>query len=262
MPDTPDTTNASDTPETGWPGGCRAAVSLTYDDALPVHYQRVAPLLEEAGLRATFYTPLRGRLLEAADHWRELAAAGHELGNHTIFHPCRRDVPGGRPWLNEAFDLAAYNLHRFEQELAVANGVLRLIDGRDRRSFGNTCHDTHVGPAHQPLSIAPVIERLFVAGRGPGRPEPIDPRTADLAALGTRNADGRSFAELRDELDAVVDAGGWIIYTLHGLGPRTHRFHIDPGEHAKLVDHLAARRETIHTAPVADLAEHLRSRKM
>lgn len=39
-----------------WPEGKRGAVSLTYDDALPVHYERVAPLLEDHGLRATFYT--------------------------------------------------------------------------------------------------------------------------------------------------------------------------------------------------------------
>ena len=38
-----------------WPEGRRCAVSLTYDDALPVHYEHVGPRLEAHGLRGTFY---------------------------------------------------------------------------------------------------------------------------------------------------------------------------------------------------------------
>ncbi|MGB1892738.1 MAG: polysaccharide deacetylase family protein, partial [Candidatus Latescibacterota bacterium] len=69
-----------------WPEGKRGAVSLTYDDALPVHYEHVAPLLEEHGLRATFYTNVLS-LGANPEAWRQVAAQGHELGNHSIFHP-------------------------------------------------------------------------------------------------------------------------------------------------------------------------------
>ena len=72
-----------------WPEGKRGAVSLTYDDALPVHYERVAPLLEDHGLRATFYTNVLS-LGANPEAWRQVAACGHELGNHSIFHPCRK----------------------------------------------------------------------------------------------------------------------------------------------------------------------------
>ena len=37
-----------------WPDGQRCAVSLTYDDALPVHHQVVAPLLTARKFTATF----------------------------------------------------------------------------------------------------------------------------------------------------------------------------------------------------------------
>ena len=73
-----------------WPKGKQAAVSLTYDVGLPVHYTLAGPLLEHHNLRATFYPPIYGDLRLHPDCWRELATAGHELGNHTVFHPCRQ----------------------------------------------------------------------------------------------------------------------------------------------------------------------------
>ena len=77
--------------QSSWPAGKRACVSLTYDDALPRHFQEVAPTLERRGLRGTFYVPISGGLLDHWDAWKAVAADGHELGNHTIFHPCRKD---------------------------------------------------------------------------------------------------------------------------------------------------------------------------
>jgi peptidoglycan/xylan/chitin deacetylase (PgdA/CDA1 family) len=67
-----------------------ALVCLTYDDALPVHREIVAPELAKRGLRGTFYIPTaRDDLHEHPDDWRRVTAMGHELGNHSCFHPCR-----------------------------------------------------------------------------------------------------------------------------------------------------------------------------
>lgn len=73
-----------------WPQGRKGAVSITYDDALPCHHQLVAPAWEAVGLRATFYTPIRSTLMEEVEAWRAVATKGHELGNHSLFHPCRK----------------------------------------------------------------------------------------------------------------------------------------------------------------------------
>lgn len=52
-----------------------------------MHWHEVAPLLEAKGMRATFYTPISPGFRTDLESWRSLAAAGHELGNHTVFHP-------------------------------------------------------------------------------------------------------------------------------------------------------------------------------
>ena len=45
-----------------WPHEIQGALSLTYDDGLPVHYSLVDPLLRQNGLRATFYAMIQSDL--------------------------------------------------------------------------------------------------------------------------------------------------------------------------------------------------------
>ena len=72
-----------------WPRSCRGAVSFTYDDAWDHHYLEVALELEQYGLRATFYPPIKKEhLISNPRAWAALVERGHELGNHTCFHPC------------------------------------------------------------------------------------------------------------------------------------------------------------------------------
>lgn len=60
-------------------------VALTFDDGPTSRTPEVLRLLNEAGIRATFY--LNGTDLRAnPEHGRRIADAGHELGNHTDTH--------------------------------------------------------------------------------------------------------------------------------------------------------------------------------
>src|ERR671931_2018435 len=55
-----------------WPGECRGAVSLTFDDGMRSQLETAIPLLDEHGLQATFYLnpPRDGD----EDDWRARAA--------------------------------------------------------------------------------------------------------------------------------------------------------------------------------------------
>lgn len=241
-----------------WPEGRRAAVSLTYDDGLPQHRQEVAPLLEHHGLRATFYLPINSDLVDEPGAWHRVATAGHELGNHTIFHPCRKRDDSSTDWLDDGQDLRRYTIARWEREVGLANRILTMIDRRSIRSFGNTCHQVTVGPDDAPVSIGPSILRFFSAARGRRTDTPIDPITCDLADLGCHTADGRSFEQLVPEIERTMEVGGWIIYCMHGVGGG-HGLSIDGEEHALLVDFLAGLSDMVWTAPVAEVAEHVQA---
>src|SRR5690242_18300226 len=70
-----------------WPEGKKVAVSLSFDDARLSQVDAGIPMLDEYGVKATFYLnpdPMRERL----EGWRKAVASGHEIGNHSKTHPC------------------------------------------------------------------------------------------------------------------------------------------------------------------------------
>jgi peptidoglycan-N-acetylglucosamine deacetylase len=239
------------------PRAARAAVSLTYDDALLGHWREVAPLLEAAGVRGTFNVYPVERFLDHIEPWRRVAAAGHELGNHTLFHPCRKEPRASFGWLSDDFDLVHYSAKRWREEVRVANGLLRLVDGRSERTFANTCCNTTIGSGEQAHELAPLILEQFVAGRGPCNGRIVLPGEAELGGLGHFRGDGMSFADLREQLETAMEVGGWIIYMFHGVGSSEHRLHILPEEHARLVEYLGQNQDRIWTAPMVDVAREV-----
>ena len=93
------------------------------------------PALKEAGLKASFYLTLTSPMVsERLDEWRALAEAGHELGNHTVSHPCSKSNPD-RDRVSAHNNLDDYTLARMAQELAVADSFLQAIDGETERTL-------------------------------------------------------------------------------------------------------------------------------
>src|SRR6185436_18883848 len=69
--------------------GKKCAVVLTYDDAIDQHLDNAIPVLDSLGLKATFYvTAFSSSMQKRLNDWKKLATGGHELGNHTLYHPC------------------------------------------------------------------------------------------------------------------------------------------------------------------------------
>lgn len=242
--------------EPRWPNGATAAVSLSYDDSLPVHHLHVAPLLEQHGLRGTFYLSMWN--LAEPEAWKAVAAKGHELGNHSLFHPCRRH-PGNAAWLSADYDLGAYSPKRFRDELALANKMIDLLDGGKPRSYGNNCTDLTIGRGAEETPMDPILAELFVAGRGNITSTPVDPARPVFTRLGHYNGDSKTFAQMRAEIEAAREKGGWIIYMFHGVGPGTHNLFVADEEHRQLLEWLAQERATLWTAPVAEVAQHLKA---
>lgn len=237
-----------------FPGGRRAAVSLTYDDCLPCHRAEVAPALSARGLAGTFFCPAGyGDLHDNVAAWRAVAATGHELGNHTCFHPCRRRE--GAAWPDPAYDLKTYSRRRIVDELLLADRVLRLVDGQERRAYAATCGNTTVGPDGAEESFVDDLRRVATVVRsGRGGIQPL--RRPDFV-LGSVSADGRDAATTIAAIEPVLDAGGWVLVEMHGVGAGTHSLHVARDEHDRLIDWIAARSDRLWAATASAAAECL-----
>ena len=238
-----------------FPEGKTCAVTLSYDDALPVHYNHVAPLLESNDMRATFFLPIR--FLESPDKWKLVASKGHELGNHSLFHPCRRTAEF-ESWLAEYYDLQEYTPGRFRDELHVANQFLDLLDGGKARTYGNTCTNLTIGDGEDEVPMDPILEEMFVASRGEVTNKPVDPERPVFSRLGHYSGDAKTFEQLKAEIEAAREQGAWIIYMFHGVGEGTHYLFISTEEHRQLIEWLHEEKDTIWTAPMVQVAQYLK----
>jgi hypothetical protein len=240
-----------------WPDGATCAVSLSYDDSIPIHHLRVAPLLDQHRLRATFYLSVKS--IDDPKAWKAVAAAGHEIGNHSLFHPCRREATPGFAWLPEWYNLMDYTPGRLRDELAVANLVFDLLDGGKPRTYGNNCTNLTIGRGDKEQPMDAILAELFVAARGEITNRPVDPAEPEFTRLGHYSGDAKTFTQIRTEIEQARAGGTWIIYMIHGVGEGTHPLFIADDEHRQLIEWLDRERASIWTAPVVEVALHLKA---
>jgi len=243
----------------------QAVVTLTFDDALDSQLDEALPRLDAAGLRATFFVNVNAPSLGLrAEDWRRVAAAGHELGNHSLLHPGRAH----KPWTVPGCRLEDYTLERMRLELEVANNVLRALDGKERRTFAFPSSDPTVGrgglvrwglrrlgldrtrvgawvkksgcdPGARKRDYTSVVRDLFPAARcgSTGHPLPSS-AIADRHRVPALVGDGRAEAQLLGLVEEAVERKAWAVFVFHGVGGG-HDLFCDAGTFDALVRRLA-----------------------
>jgi peptidoglycan-N-acetylglucosamine deacetylase len=194
-----------------WPNGAGAAVSLTFDDARRSQIDKGVPILNKYGVKATFYvTPQYVK--ERLDGWKSAIAAGHEIGNHTMTHPCTGNYDFSR---NNA--LENYTLEKIEQNIERAN--VFLIDQLQitPKSFAYPCGQKFIGRGEGVKSYVPIVAQRFQTGRGwPGR-HLNNPWMCDFSQLLVVESDGKSFEQLKQFVDQAIEEGRWLIFAGHNI---------------------------------------------
>lgn len=88
-----------------WPGGKKAAFSLSFDDGFQNQIDVIAPILNQYGLKATFFVipsalsdkASTGARYGSWDEFKALSDQGHEIGSHTMTHPRLSQMEMGSP---------------------------------------------------------------------------------------------------------------------------------------------------------------------
>lgn len=261
-----------------WPEGATAAVTLSYDDGLDGQLKYALPALDARGLKATFFLSS----FQGVDHvwslpnttselnprhqaWQAVHASGHELGGHTIYHPCDNNNSGYRP---EDYDSA-----RMADELDESLARLARLGATAPFTFAYPCYGDMVGIAGG-VSYVPLVDERFLAARA--STEGVSPPTVDLGKVSQKFGDteGATGAQLIAYVDEAIAQGGWAVFTFHGIGPEDtscdiNDFNLDActlnylttsdEAHQQLLDYLVAKQAEVWTAPLKEVALHLSS---
>ncbi|WMI67740.1 sialate O-acetylesterase [Mangrovimonas sp. YM274] len=232
--------------------GKQAAVVLTYDDALNVHLDHVLPLLNQNRLKATFYVStysdaFRNRI----NDWRRLAQNGHELGNHTIFHPCiGKDT---RPWVNKNYDMGTYTVERMVDEIKINNTLLEAVDGKTNRTFAFTCGDFTVNG--NDFFIDDLKDDL--AGARAVRHEMHKLEDIDIYDIDSYAIVGETGEQMIDLVKKAVETNSLLVFLFHGVGGE-HSMNVSLEAHKQLVEYLKEHEDEVWTASMIEVIENIK----
>jgi hypothetical protein len=247
---------------TFWPENFQSAISLSFDDGFPSHLDFVVPEMDCRGLRGTFYLAPQGdddrtstrSWKHNLEPWLPVSKAGHEIGNHSLTHPCSLNIQ--IDWAKNLLDMT---LDEIEVDLAAAQARLSdVFPHQQHTSFAYPCYETSVGRGRDKVSYVPLVARMFAAGRKSGelRGELAnDPLYCDLHALSSWCVERKDGATLIGLVEQALALGRWGIFTFHGI----HESHLPVGDtdFVELLDHLVRRREQVWVAPVAEVAAYI-----
>lgn len=255
-----------------WPANATAAISLTFDDGRPSQYLVGAGLFAEYGARATFYVlpdAVRGGGrrdmlwslvgLGVTDGWRDMLAGGHEIGSHTVNHPCSAAFE----WVRPENATQAYTAGRMERELRDARTMIADLLKTDPVSFSYPCGETRIG--QDAISYVPLARevyqsaRLFQHGTKAG-PTDNDPLEVDLWEIRAVSMDDLSFEELLPMIRHARSRGNWIVLGGHEIGDAgAQTTRVETLE--RIIRYSQDPANGMWLAPVREVVDHIRWRR-
>ena len=239
-------------PSFEWPDGKKLAISLSFDDARASHATIAKDLFRELDLDVTFYVVPSG-MEDNLEGWKEVVADGHEIGNHTIHHPCT----GNFAWSRHKA-LEQYSISTMRQELLHANAQIKEMLGVEPVSFAYTCGNTFVGRGSERMSYVPLIDEMFESGRGWLNEAPNDPSFTDMAMLQGIEMDGKDFEEdIKPMIEEAYETGNWLLLAGHEVntdGRQTTRIDMLRA----LAQYVKEHADDIWIAPVGTIARYVR----
>ena len=230
----------------------QCAVALTYDDAIDVDLDNVVPALDSLGLKATFYLIGSSEVVvDRRKEWRAAAGEGHELGNHSLYHPCDGSRPG-RSFVSPDHDLHTYTVSRAVEEIRLNNELLNTIDGKTKRTFAYPCGDLKIGDT----SFYDFLRKDFVAARGVrSAMDPID--KVNLDNIDCYGINGQTADYMIGLVKKAMETHTLLVFLFHGVGGG-HSINVALDEHSKLLHYLKEHEKEIWVAPMVELAEFVK----
>ncbi|MES2649268.1 MAG: polysaccharide deacetylase family protein [Bacteroidota bacterium] len=223
----------------------KAIICLTYDDGLNTQLSTVIPQLDSVGIKATFFlnsiqgssqSDVIGQTPEAVLGWSNAAKNGHELANHTLFHPC----PEKLGW-KKTVAIEGYTIARMIKEISTQNDLLSLIDpNRKIRSYAFPCNNVYIGKTDYSKVIREKNLVKFARAGGDSNSVITDFKQLDIMQVPSWHVwTGTTLQELIAFAEKARQSGGMGVYQFHGVGAQI--FQISSETHRAFLKYLKDR---------------------
>ncbi len=232
--------------------GKKCAVVITYDDAYNQHLDNAIPVLDSLGLKATFYiTAFSTSMQTRMNDWKKLALNGHELGNHTLYHPCLGGK--GREWVKPEYDLSKYTVQRMLDETRMTNVFLQALDGKTKRTFAFTCGDMKIGDS----SFINAMKDDFVAARAV-RNQMHKINEIDLYNVDCYVVNGETGAQMIEWVKKAMETNSLLVVLFHGVDGG-NSLNVSLPAHSQFLHFLKENEKNIMIAPMITVAEYIKT---
>lgn len=233
----------------------KAAVVITYDDAYNQQLDNAIPVLDSLGLKATFYvTAFSTSVQTRLNDWKKIAGNGHELGNHTLFHPCIADKPG-REFVPVDYKMNNYSIKRMVDEVRMTNLFLQALDGKTRRTFAFTCGDMKIGDS----SFINGMKDDFVAARAV-RNEMHKINEIDLYNVDCYMVNNHTAEQMIGWVKKAVETNSLLVILFHGVGGG-NGLDVSLPAHRQFLEYVKQNEKDIWVAPMVEVADYIKSRQ-
>jgi len=206
-------------------GDAVCAVSLTFDDGFPSQIEKALPILDKHGLLATFFLHtdnVKDSWSANWDAWRSAAATGHEIGSHTKEHLDLVHVTSARQLRSEIKGSA---------DLIGQRLGIRPISFAYPFSSSND-------------KVEREVREVYLFDRSDCRIWGGEGFDADVGVMTIKKA---------------VEKEEWFFSMMHGVDDVSFR-PITESDFAKIVEYLAANRDTIWTDTYASVGRYIREK--
>ena len=236
-----------------WPEGKKAAISLSFDDARESQVLRGTDLLDQFGVKATFFV-VPSAVEKQLNGWKKAVANGHEIGNHSLNHPCT----GNFSW-SRSHALEDYTLKMMKSELEKCNKRVQELLSVTPSVFAYPCGQKFVGKGLNTKSYVPLVSKMFLLGRGWMDEAANDPGYCNFAQLTGIEMDGKNFDEILPLINDAVKNGTWLVLAGHEMGdegPQTTRLTMLK----QLAEYVQNPANGIWIAPMGTVAKYIQEK--
>ena len=217
--------------------GYKAAMSLTYDDADPIHLDVAVPEMNKRGIRGTFF--LIAQSMGRDEEWKKAFQSGQEIGNHSWTHRHIADFKPGDEKL----------------EVEQAKDKLEKLTGSPVATFAYPFVEM------SPELIKQVSANDFLARGGGGAfltPDQ-DPDWFNLPGMATMTAYAPE--TYKGWVDQTLEGGAWAILMIHAIEGSTWYQPIPKTTYLSLLDYIQKNSKDLWAAPFGEVGAYWRGQK-